>query len=124
METDESGLLPKLLKTALLPVVDQSTCEKSLRRDISPNTKLCAGYTNGTGTCKGDSGSGLVFSQRHYASNRNGGKEPERFYIHGIVSNSAKLEGTNECDDKNYSVFTKISAFVEWVQETINKYEI
>jgi len=47
----------------------------------------------------------------------------ERVYIQGIVSNSAKLEGTNQCDDKNYIVFTKVIAYAEWVQDIISSYD-
>lgn len=80
---------------------------------ITPD-KFCAGYTNGTSICDGDSGGGLVFA-------RNG-----VWYLAGIVSVSldASLQnGVIVCNSNTYSLYTKVSQYMSWIQDIIYKTE-
>ncbi|XP_012149748.1 coagulation factor IX-like [Megachile rotundata] len=76
--------------------------------------KFCAGYTNGTSICDGDSGGGLVFK-------RNG-----VWYLGGIVSVSlhATLQnGVIVCDSNTLSLYTNVSQYMSWIQDIIHKTE-
>lgn len=70
---------------------------------ISSKKTFCGGHANGTGVCLGDSGSGLVVFY-------NG-----TYYFRGIVSSSIRtLKMT--CDLNQYSVFTDVLKFIEWIE--------
>lgn len=63
---------------------------------------FCAGYGNGTGVCKGDSGGGLLV------------KYQGAYYLRGIVSSSAYDHNRN-CDVYQYSVFTDVLKYTDWI---------
>lgn len=71
-------------------------------REMSSNRTFCGGYANGTGVCRGDSGSGLIVFHNN------------TYYLRGIVSGS--IWGNKyECDVNNYAVFTDITKFYTWI---------
>ena len=106
--TDESFQISKTLREVRLPVVSVRDCFKVL--DLFPlTTQLCAGYTNGTSVCNGDSGSGLLFQEE-------GARK--LYFIQGIASHGQQGGGAGGrwCDYNRYSVFTRVGAFSDWVE--------
>lgn len=101
-------LNPQLLK-ALLEIYDNKKCaliyktNKRIPNGITDNM-LCAGDSKGTNdTCQGDSGGPLIISPK--------GKHC-KFFLIGVTS-FGKGCGTVP------SLYTKISDFVPWIEETI-----
>ncbi|XP_004637688.1 proproteinase E isoform X2 [Octodon degus] len=99
------GPLPDKLQQALLPVVDHKRCSKwdwwglSVRK-----TMVCAGGDIQSG-CNGDSGGPL-----------NCPTEEGSWQVHGVTSFVSGL-GCNTL--KKPTVFTRVSAFIDWIEETI-----
>lgn len=104
-ETDEGS---SILREAQLPVIDFITCLSSNRAAFGPTLEkemFCAGYTNGTGLCNGDSGGGLFLQI-------NG-----TWHLGGIVSfTKARDENDALCQTAGYSVFTKIYWYLPWIK--------
>ncbi|XP_014610522.1 PREDICTED: limulus clotting factor C-like [Polistes canadensis] len=106
------------LQITKLPYVSATQC-KAINNSVIyeqyvTSDKFCAGYTNGTSVCNGDSGGGLVFQA--------GGL----WFLRGIVSIgiSANLEAGNVfCNTRFYSLYTRISYYLPWMQEIIYKLE-
>ncbi|KAM6174110.1 chymotrypsin-like elastase family member 3B [Erethizon dorsatum] len=99
------GPLPDKLQQALLPVVDYEHCSRwdwwgfSVRR-----TMVCAGGDIQSG-CNGDSGGPL-----------NCPTEEGNWQVHGVTSFVSSL-GCNTL--KKPTVFTRVSAFIDWIEETV-----
>lgn len=104
-ETDEPS---RILKEVQLPVVDFHTCLASNRdvfRTSLSDGMFCAGFTNGTGVCNGDSGGGLFINVNR------------AWYIGGIVSFAGTRESnTNLCHTNGYAVFTKVFDYLSWIK--------
>ena len=66
---------------------------------------LCAGGRDGVGPCNGDSGGGLFFEI--------GGV----WYVRGIVSFAPNLDGVLKCDPTQYTVFTDVEKYLDWIAE-------
>lgn len=103
----ESDEISRKLKTTRMPVVDAITCLKSDRvlfgRTLDEGL-FCAGFTNGTGVCNGDSGGGIFF------------KETNAWHLGGIVSFSRQRDDNrNLCHSKSYSAFTKVFTYLDWI---------
>ncbi|XP_058819282.1 chymotrypsinogen A-like [Topomyia yanbarensis] len=105
-EDDETSTL---LKRAELPIVDPVTCLKSDRvlfGQTLDDGLFCAGYTNGTSVCNGDSGGGLFI------------KRANTWFVGGIVSFSqTRSGGTNYCYTKGYGAFTRVQRYLPWIRE-------
>ncbi|XP_015188226.1 PREDICTED: coagulation factor X-like isoform X2 [Polistes dominula] len=107
-----------VLQSVSLPYVPLSQC-KSSKNSIESEKfitmdKFCAGYTNGTSVCDGDSGGGLVFQTGNL------------WFLRGIVSLSLdeKLTGgTRICDSHSYTLYTRISTHINWIQDTLFQLE-
>ncbi|XP_032688975.1 modular serine protease-like isoform X2 [Odontomachus brunneus] len=105
-----------ILQALTVPYVQYSQC-KSASQDTEKQKyitidKFCAGYTNGSSVCDGDSGGGLVF--------KTGGL----WYLRGVVSvslGSIQHGGSTHCDNNLYSLYTRISSHIGWVQDVIEK---
>ncbi|XP_059751475.1 proproteinase E [Balaenoptera ricei] len=99
------GPLPDKLQQALLPVVDYEHCS---RRDwwgsSVKKTMVCAGGDIRSG-CNGDSGGPL-----------NCPAADGSFQVHGVTSFVSAF-GCNTL--KKPTVFTRVSAFNDWIEETI-----
>ncbi|XP_065346859.1 uncharacterized protein LOC135944075 isoform X2 [Cloeon dipterum] len=105
--------LPDELQEARLPIRGHKECYLSNRRFfgkyLRPGDNFCAGYTNGTTTCNGDSGGSLSV------------EKDGRWFIRGIVSfgTSKKVEfGGNEtllCDPNQYTLFADIARSIDWI---------
>ncbi|XP_062715613.1 clotting factor B [Aedes albopictus] len=101
-----------VLREAQLPVVDTITCLNSDHVAFGPTLKrgmFCAGYTNGTGVCNGDSGGGLLFEVNGV------------WHLGGIISfTRARDEDKAKCQTKGYAVFSKVHDYLSWIREKTN----
>ncbi|XP_075223983.1 modular serine protease-like [Lycorma delicatula] len=108
-ETDKPS---EELRYAKIPLVDSSKCIKDepleFRKYVT-YTSFCAGYTNGTSVCNGDSGSGLMF-------NING-----TMFLEGIVSISPRRTNGFLCEPRLFTVFTKISLYKPWIKKILQE---
>ncbi|XP_012055337.1 PREDICTED: limulus clotting factor C-like [Atta cephalotes] len=107
-----------ILQALTVPVIPLSQCRSASQNanteQFITNDKFCAGYTNGSSVCDGDSGGGLVF------------KTNRLWYLRGIVSVSLgtiQKDGTAYCDNNLYSLYTEISRHISWIQDVITKIE-
>ncbi|KAG5307515.1 FA9 factor, partial [Acromyrmex insinuator] len=107
-----------ILQALTVPVIPLSQCRSASQNanteQFITNDKFCAGYTNGSSVCDGDSGGGLVF------------KTNSLWYLRGIVSVSLgtiQKDGTAYCDNNLYSLYTEISRHISWIQDVITKIE-
>lgn len=69
---------------------------------ISSGRTFCGGQGRGVGVCQGDSGSGLFVVH------------DGAYYLRGVVSSSL-YNGHLGCDVENYSVFTDVLKFYDWI---------
>jgi hypothetical protein len=93
--------IPKIID---VPIHSQEDCFLSNPVLVSLSSKrtFCGGYRNGTGVCSGDSGGGLAIKINNV------------FYLRGIVSSS--LIRDFSCDLENYSIFTNVLKFKDWIK--------
>uniref|UniRef100_A0A3Q4GX15 Zgc:154142 n=1 Tax=Neolamprologus brichardi TaxID=32507 RepID=A0A3Q4GX15_NEOBR len=108
---------PLLLKQGALPVIDFETCSKpAYWCDTLRPSMICAGYESPDelkSACQGDSGGPLACTAATAAGGTN-----TIWEVHGIVS-----FGAQGCiRDKKPSVFTRVSAFSDWIDSNIKKY--
>jgi trypsin len=89
------------LRYGSIPVTSNATCDGApLSRDLFPG-ELCAGYSNGaSGACHNDTGGPLV-------------TQGSPAQLVGIVS-----WGNGDCD--TYTVFTRVSSYLSWIDSQVN----
>jgi secreted trypsin-like serine protease len=63
-------------------------------------------YTKGVDSCNGDSGGPFVY--------RDGNQAEEPWYLVGVVS-----FGTKECAIGKPAVYTKITAYLSWIEKNL-----
>ncbi|CAG7819457.1 unnamed protein product [Allacma fusca] len=111
----EDGNLAETLQEAHIPVVNSRTCIESYKEFFESQTRytnFCAGYTNGTGVCNGDSGGGMVFPS--------GSGPDQRYYIQGIVSAGVPdPDDQTKCDTRQYALFTRVGRYADWLVRTL-----
>ncbi|XP_067370415.1 chymotrypsin-like elastase family member 3B isoform X1 [Channa argus] len=102
------GPMPDKLQQALLPVVEHSVCSRSDWWGINvKTTMICAGGDVVAG-CNGDSGGPL-----------NCLGQDGRWYIQGVTS----FVSSRVCNEvKKPTVFTRVSAFTDWLSEVMLQY--
>uniref|UniRef100_A0A4W4E375 Peptidase S1 domain-containing protein n=1 Tax=Electrophorus electricus TaxID=8005 RepID=A0A4W4E375_ELEEL len=102
------GPMPDKLQQALLPVVEQSVCSQSDWWGVTVKpTMVCAGGDIRS-SCNGDSGGPL-----------NCKGSDGRWYLQGITS----FVSSRTCNElKKPTVFTRVSAFNDWLEEVMLKY--
>ncbi|KAB5546663.1 hypothetical protein PHYPO_G00074620 [Pangasianodon hypophthalmus] len=102
------GPIPDKLQQAMLPVVEYSVCSQSdwWGKNVKP-TMVCAGGDIRS-SCNGDSGGPLNCKG-------NDGK----WYVQGVTS---FVSSTNCNELKKPTVFTRTSAFNDWLDEVMLKY--
>ncbi|XP_016972174.1 prostasin-like [Drosophila rhopaloa] len=93
----------EILQTITLNQMDKNECLSLVYQDLL-SSQICAGSPNGD-TCKGDSGGPLI--KKLKINNQNLTTQL------GIVS-----FGTTACNSA--AVYTDVTSFVDWIQETIN----
>ncbi|XP_046975499.1 modular serine protease-like [Vanessa cardui] len=108
----ENGNASQVLKVVELPYVKIEECfavsPPSFREYITSD-KICAGYTNGTALCQGDSGGGLAFP----ASERS----TQRFYLRGVVSTAPRNAAL--CNAHTLTAFTQIIKHEHFIKDQI-----
>ncbi|XP_053681560.1 clotting factor C-like [Sabethes cyaneus] len=105
----ETGENSDVLRQLWMPLVDYLTCLESNREVFGMSLSsavLCAGNTNGSTVCNGDSGGGL-FTQ-----------EPTdgRWVIRGVTSFTAQ-RGWNDssCSLSDYAAFVNVAHYGSWI---------
>ncbi|XP_055546892.1 serine protease easter-like [Wyeomyia smithii] len=107
----ENDLPSTRLKLAKLPVVDKKECQRrepELYGRVLTEKVFCAGYTNGTSACNGDSGGGIVFERG------------DAWYLGGIISFTRSRDGSSLCLTTTYSAFTKTESYLDWIAQITN----
>ncbi|XP_059491306.1 uncharacterized protein LOC132205932 [Neocloeon triangulifer] len=81
---------------------------------LKPGVNFCAGFTNGTSSCNGDSGGGLAL------------KMGRIWYLRGIESFGRGLDLKREngeiervCNPKSYSLYTDLGNYMDWIVENV-----
>merc|ERR1712012_356674 len=93
-----------------VPVVSLDKCNEAFDGSLD-ETHLCAGGEPGKDSCSGDSGGGL-FSD---LINGQDGQD-RKWEVVGIVS-----FGTYNCGDGTPGVYTRVSQYLQWIEETMTK---
>ncbi|XP_066587822.1 trypsin-like [Prorops nasuta] len=112
VSTTDRPIMPSQLQTANLTIIDYETCSDALKKlvgnSLLEKTNICTGpLTGGAVACAGDSGGPLIAFNRY----RNVTE------IVGVASWGVFPCGT----DGAPSIYTKVSAYVDWIQDTIAK---
>lgn len=94
-----------------VPVKSNDACAKLLFPEMEDfvisETKLCAGGVKGEDSCKGDSGSPLMFN------------DGSNWYAIGLVS-----YGRQECGAENApGRYTRVTKYIEWIEDTLKEME-
>ncbi|XP_075910675.1 plasminogen isoform X2 [Petromyzon marinus] len=95
-----------VLKQAVVPIISNKVCNRReyLNGRVG-DTQFCAGYPEGgTDTCSGDSGGPLVSRDR------------QRFVVHGVTSWGMGCAHRNKP-----GVYTRVSAFIPWIQGVMQR---
>ncbi|XP_043276632.1 modular serine protease-like [Venturia canescens] len=115
MGITENNTFSARLRTTTLKLVSREKCREAQKRDFRKYityTTLCAGWLNGSAVCNGDSGGGLFLRSSNNSS---------IWEVHGIVSVSPRRLGTSICDPDYYTVFTKVSPYVDWILQILSE---
>ncbi|KAI4455188.1 modular serine protease [Holotrichia oblita] len=115
---DENGKLTEELTMLNMPIVSKDSCIYSFPDFFSRFTTsetYCAGFTNGTSVCNGDSGGGMVFQKPTANPNR------KAYHLRGLVSVSVALQNEFKCDPTHYVVFTDVAKYLEFIKQAIRQ---
>ncbi|XP_070160255.1 modular serine protease-like [Polyergus mexicanus] len=118
MGLTENDTFSPVLRITTMKIISDDECHQNQNKDFWKYltfTSFCAGWTNGTGVCNGDSGGGLVLLQ---TLNSN------IWEVHGVVSVSPRRLGTSICNPNFYTVFTKVSIYINWINKVIESIPI
>lgn len=110
--TEQGNEPAQILREAHTPVVDAAECLESKREffgEFLSASNFCAGYTNGTNVCSGDSGSGMYVN------------ESGVWKIRGLVSLGVKNNNELTCNPRHYVLFTNVLQYIDWIKEKIDK---
>jgi len=103
--TAEGGFASSTLMEVSVPVVSNEVCNQSY--GIINDNMICGGYAEGgKDACQGDSGGPLVVPD-----------ENGNWYLAGVVS-----FGYGCARENFYGVYTRVSQYVDWTQETMASY--
>lgn len=105
-ETKLHETIPKFVKTPIQGSNEECFYTNDVLLKISSRRTFCGGSRDGIGVCMGDSGNGLFIQQNNI------------FYLRGIVSSS--LMASSSCDVNNYSVYTNVLKFREWINNQMD----
>ncbi|GBP30644.1 Modular serine protease [Eumeta japonica] len=110
---DEDGHMSPELQVLRLPYVEIDQCITNASPDFRAyisSDKICAGYTNGTALCKGDSGGGLVFAKTE--------EQLQRYYLRGVASTAPNND--KKCNTHAVPTFTHILAHEHFIKDHLN----
>ncbi|XP_050359448.1 modular serine protease-like isoform X3 [Nymphalis io] len=99
------------LKVLDMPYVEWQECKERTPPEYSAfiiSDKICAGFGNGTTLCKGDSGSGLVFSAREHGE--------MRYYLRGVLSTGPPNPDGSGCNPNALSSFTHVQEHASFLR--------
>ncbi|XP_051874830.1 coagulation factor IX [Pristis pectinata] len=100
--TWERGRASRFLRRVQLPYVEQATCIKSTRLEITDNM-FCAGYTNEyKDSCRGDSGGPYAVLYR------------ETWYLTGVIS-----WGEGCAKEGKYGLYTRVPGYLSWIYDNL-----
>ncbi|XP_020899808.1 chymotrypsin-like elastase family member 1 isoform X1 [Exaiptasia diaphana] len=102
---NDHSSLAKVLQEADLTIAPQQKCDNMFTSISVDNTMVCAGG-QGKGACSGDSGGPLACWE-------NG-----QWVLRGIAS----FVMGRRCSVRHYTVFARVSSFVDWMQNKMNNY--
>ncbi|XP_063992829.1 modular serine protease-like isoform X2 [Diachasmimorpha longicaudata] len=110
------GPSSSIIRALSVPVVPKNKCIEQANevngRNFITSDKFCAGYTNGSSVCNGDSGGGLTFETNKLS------------YLRGIVSSGIGVnDSTGEpiCDNNRYAIYTEVAVYISWIQDIMFK---
>ncbi|XP_028166517.1 modular serine protease-like [Ostrinia furnacalis] len=81
-------------------------------REFLTSDKICTGFTNGTGLCRGDGGAGLSFPSME--------RGRTRYYLRGLVSTAPTSSEDFLCTENSLQTYTQISKHELFIKENIN----
>lgn len=96
--------IPKFLEI-LIHKNEDCFLKNYLFAKLSSLRTFCGGDGKDKGVCNGDSGGGLIVLYNN------------TYYIRGIISASLLTNHPNGCDVDNYSIFTNVVKFYDWINE-------
>lgn len=108
----ENRKISSIAKKLKMSIVNFHNCveDKTVLKQLLSARLLCGGSRDGSGVCKGDSGSGLYVSYNN------------QFYLRGIVS-SSPLNSVLECDVNQYGIFVDATDYCGWIKSGgVDKY--
>ncbi|XP_014478926.1 PREDICTED: sortilin-related receptor-like [Dinoponera quadriceps] len=112
MGLTENDTFSPTMRMTTAKIVSDDECRQKQKKDFRKYltyTSFCAGWANGTGVCNGDSGGGLVIQRPNSSV----------WEVHGVVSVSPRRLGTSVCDPNFYTVFTKVSVYIDWINRIV-----
>ncbi|XP_072266273.1 serine protease 56 [Pyxicephalus adspersus] len=103
----ENGPPSDVIMEASVPVLSQESCIRTLGKEMFTNTMFCAGYlTGGIDSCQGDSGGPLTCQD----------PSSKQYVLYGITS------WGDGCGEKGKpGVYTRVTAFIDWIGFQIKK---
>jgi len=103
-DEDPKKLHLNIPKSISMPIHQNEDCFLKYPSLVTLSSKrtFCGGAGDGTGVCRGDSGSGLVVT------------DGSAYYLRGIVSSSL-INMTYGCDVDTYLIFTNVLDFTDWI---------
>ncbi|XP_075462640.1 mannan-binding lectin serine protease 2-like [Ascaphus truei] len=111
----EKGFGSRTLRSVEVNIIDHSQCKAKYAAKSTSNVQyrvtenmICAGYEGGgRDACSGDSGGPLVFFNA----------QSKKWFLGGIVS-----WGLDCAVAGQYGVYTKVDNYLDWIENTIQKY--
>ncbi|XP_068625766.1 uncharacterized protein [Battus philenor] len=108
-ESDRSSEILRIVEMPYIRVSDCLSLLPKMFRAFITSDKICAGYTNGTAACRGDSGSGLAFPETD--------RGVSRYYLRGVLS-VAPSNSTN-CNLNSPAGYTEIIRHQDFIEENL-----
>lgn len=99
--TNTHEIKPKVIKVHI-QTNEHCLSQQPRLSELSSERTFCAGLTNGSGVCFGDSGGGLFIENNGV------------YHLKGIVSSS--LLNATECDVFGNAIYTNLIMFRDWIE--------
>lgn len=106
---------PSGFQLTKMPIIDNQKCiarQPIEFKKLLTFTTFCAGRGNETTVCNGDSGAGLIIPNPN---------DSNRYYLQGIVSSMSRKLSTDHCDPNQYTVFTKVAIYAQWIENHLKR---